>query len=193
MRAARNQLEKLACGLVCFHLSRRLDAPSFAQQSTRSELLEQTRSQLYVEWLLQYAYMSNIPRRASDAQEYLTRHAQDLDEVRSLWTAIVRRREALSVCCAPQYLMSRYCWPMLSSVSRTAISFSLTSNSLCSFKTCRNFFLLRRNLQTSKNLIARETRWHTWRRQRLIVKVSLSIPIPPYDSDPHNPKINSRS
>ncbi|KAH9976206.1 hypothetical protein BGW80DRAFT_906347 [Lactifluus volemus] len=47
--------------------------------STRSELLNQTQSQL-----------------ESDAQAYLTRHAQDLDEIRGLWTAIVRRREALS-------------------------------------------------------------------------------------------------
>jgi len=33
---------------------------------------------------------------ASYAQEYLTRRAQDLDEIRGLWTAIVQRREALS-------------------------------------------------------------------------------------------------
>ncbi|KAH9976188.1 hypothetical protein BGW80DRAFT_1291840 [Lactifluus volemus] len=80
IRAARSQLEKLACGLFWYptwnHLVYTL---SFAQLSTRSELLNQSQSQL-----------------ESGTQEYLTRHGQDLDEIRGLWTAIVRRREALS-------------------------------------------------------------------------------------------------
>jgi len=47
--------------------------------SARAEMLEQARSEL-----------------ASCAQEYSTGYAQDLDEIRALWMAMAKRREALS-------------------------------------------------------------------------------------------------
>jgi hypothetical protein len=122
--------------------------PSFAQLSTRSELLNQTQSQLYVRFFLLkthiYRLYHDSGRRESDAQAYLTRHAQDLDEIRGLWTAIVRRREALSVCLHPPIFVSLVVVGLLLSVS-----FHCMSNWLCSFKTCRNFFLAKRKLQTS--------------------------------------------
>jgi hypothetical protein len=106
MRAARDQVEKL----VNIHLvssglpGRSLKRPSVSQLSARAEMFEQARSELYVEMdPHDAAYMLikiGIPGpacRASCAQEYSTGYAQDLDEIRALWMAMAKRREALSV------------------------------------------------------------------------------------------------
>jgi hypothetical protein len=119
IRAARSQLEKLACGLFWYptwnHLVYTL---SFAQLSTRSELLNQSQSQLYVRFIFFNTHIYNDSgRRESGTQEYLTRHAQDLDEIRGLWTAIVRRREALSVCLHPSIFVCPVIVGLVPSVS----------------------------------------------------------------------------
>jgi hypothetical protein len=67
-------------------------------------MLEQARSELYVEmdphdaaYMLIKIVTSGPACRASCAQEYSAGYAQDLDEIRALWMAMAKRREALSV------------------------------------------------------------------------------------------------
>ena len=103
MRAARDQVEKLV-NILLGLIRRSLKRPSVSQLSARAEMFEQARSELYAEmdphgaaYMLIKIGIPGPACSASCAQEYSTGYARDLDEIRALWMAMAKRREALSV------------------------------------------------------------------------------------------------